>query len=92
MAIDEEKPISKKLVAFVLVLGLFDTALGLTVPLLTVNLINGFSVEDFDWSTLMLVVFALILQAIFSGLTFFLCENLANELLRTCENFYGVMC
>lgn len=77
----------KKLVAFVLVLGLFDTALGLTVPLLTVNLINGFSVEDFDWSTLMLVVFALILQAIFSGLTFFFMRKLGERVVANMRKF-----
>lgn len=71
----------KTLIFIVLALGITDTIIGLAIPLLTMNLINDFSMEGFAWGTLTIVVTALILQAIFSGFTYFFMRKLGERVV-----------
>lgn len=54
----------KWLIGVLFLLGLVDTVVGLAIPLLTMDLINDFSLEGFAWGTLAIVVTALVIQAI----------------------------
>lgn len=71
--------LSIKLIAFVLFLGLLDAAVGLAIPLLTMDLINDFTVTGFAWQTLTIVIGALLLQAVFGGLTYFFMRMLGER-------------
>lgn len=71
----------KALIVIVLALGIVDTLVSLAIPLLTMNLINDFSADGFVWSTLLLVVLALILQAVFSGFTYFFMRKLGERVV-----------
>ena len=77
----------KGLVIFVFMLGIIDTALGLAIPLLTIDLINDFSFESFAWLTLGIVVLALVMQAVFSGLTYFFMRMLGERVVANLRKF-----
>lgn len=71
----------KALIILVFALGIVDTLVGLAIPLLTMNLINDFSIDGFVWGTLLIVIVALILQAIFSGFTYFFMRKLGERVV-----------
>ena len=58
-------------IAFAVVVGIIETAMGLLVPLLTMQMINSFSEGGLSYELLIIVAIALIGQAILSGFTFY---------------------
>lgn len=75
------------LIIFVLLLGIVDTAIGLVIPLLTMDLINNFSIEEFAWTTLVIVVAALVLQAVFSGMAYFFMRMLGERVVANMRKY-----
>lgn len=75
------------LIVFVLLLGIIDTAIGLAIPLLTMDLINDFSFEEFAWTTLVVVVTALVLQAVFSGMAYFFMRMLGERVVANMRKY-----
>jgi len=61
----------KSRIAFAVVVGIIETAMGLLVPLLTMQMINSFSEGGLSYELLIIVAIALIGQAILSGFTFY---------------------
>src|SRR5690242_11701713 len=51
------------LMTVALLFSLVTTAAGLVVPLFTKNLVDGFSIQSLDWSTVALIACAFVLQA-----------------------------
>lgn len=74
------------LVAFVLFLSIIETLTGLAVPLLTMNMINDFSVSGFAWGAISIVAIVLIVQAILSGVTYFLMRMLGERVVANLRN------
>lgn len=68
--IQEANPPKGK-IAFAVVVGIIETAMGLLVPLLTMQMINSFSEGGLSYELLTIVAIALIGQAILSGFTFY---------------------
>ena len=58
-------------ITFAVVVGIIETAMGLLVPLLTMQMINSFSEGGLSYELLIIVAIALIGQAILSGFTFY---------------------
>ena len=77
----------KALIIVVFALGILDTIIGLAIPLLTMDLINDFSLVGFAWSTLIIVVIALVLQAIFSGFTYFFMRMLGERIVANLRKY-----
>lgn len=75
------------LIVIVLLLGIVDTAIGLVIPLLTMDLINNFSIEEFAWTTLVIVVAALVLQAVFSGMAYFFMRMLGERVVANMRKY-----
>ena len=80
----------KALVLVVLCISIVETIASLAVPLLTMDMINDFSVTGFAWSAITIVAIVLIVQAFLGGLTYYLMRMLGERLvanLRT--NLWG---
>lgn len=76
----------KKHLVVVLFFSLIETAAGLAVPLLTMSLINDFSIDGFTWSTVAIVVGVLILQAVLGGFTYYLMRRLGERVVANLRN------
>lgn len=72
--------------AIVLLVSIVETATGLAVPLLTMNLINDFSTTGFVWSTVTIVAIVLILQAVLGGVTYYLMRRLGERVVANLRN------
>lgn len=77
----------RRLVIFVFALSIIETIASLAVPLLTMNMINDFSVSGFVWSAVVAVAFVLVLQAILSGLTYFLMRMLGERIVANLRSY-----
>ena len=71
----------KKLVLVVFALSIIETLASLAVPLFTMNMINDFSVTGFAWTAVTAVAIILVIQAILSGLTYFLMRMLGERIV-----------
>lgn len=63
------------------VLGIIETAFGLAVPLLTMNVINSFADGGMSLLSLILVGFALLLQAAVSGIAFYMMTAIGGKVV-----------
>lgn len=63
---------SKIIVAFAIVLSLFETITSLFVPLLTKNLIDQIASHGIDWTFIFLLICAFIIQTIAGGFSYYL--------------------
>lgn len=63
------------------VLGIIETAFGLAVPLLTMNVINSFADGGMSLLSLILVGFALLLQAAMSGVAFYMMTAIGGKVV-----------
>ncbi|MFB1050640.1 ABC transporter ATP-binding protein [Paraliobacillus sp. JSM ZJ581] len=73
--------LSKKLTIGTLLLSIFETLIGLAVPLVTMRMINNFSSIGFSVQSILLVGAFLISQALLSGLTFYMMRKLGERIV-----------
>jgi len=78
--IQEANPPRWMMIAAV-VLGIVETVFGLAVPLLTMNVINSFTEEGMYWLSLILVGLALLLQAVISGIAFYMMTAIGSKIV-----------
>src|SRR5690606_7422438 len=76
----------KKLVIVVFVLSIIETLASLAVPLFTMNMINNFSTTGFAWTAVTAVALILVIQAVLSGLTYFLMRMLGERIVANLRN------
>lgn len=76
----------KKLVIIVFVLSIIETLASLAVPLFTMNMINDFSTSGFAWTAVTAVALILVIQAVLSGLTYFLMRMLGERIVANLRN------
>ncbi|SMQ62155.1 ATP-binding cassette, subfamily B, AbcA/BmrA [Bacillus sp. OV166] len=72
---------SKLLLGFALLLSVGTTLVGLLVPLFTKNLINDFSISSLSTGRIILLVTALLLQAVASGISIYLLNHLGQSVV-----------
>ena len=76
----------KRLVIVVFTLSIIETLASLAVPLFTMNMINDFSSTGFVWTAVTAVAVILVIQAILSGLTYFLMRMLGERIVANLRN------
>jgi ATP-binding cassette, subfamily B, bacterial AbcA/BmrA len=72
---------SKLLLGIALLLSVGTTLVGLLVPLFTKNLINDFSLSSLSTGRILLLVTALLLQAVASGISIYLLNHLGQSVV-----------
>ncbi|MGF6952660.1 ATP-binding cassette subfamily B protein AbcA/BmrA [Neobacillus sp. B4I6] len=72
---------SKLLLGIALLLSVGTTIVGLLVPLFTKNLINDFSISSLSTGRILLLVTALLLQAVASGISIYLLNHLGQSVV-----------
>ncbi|MEH7480049.1 ABC transporter ATP-binding protein [Neobacillus drentensis] len=72
---------SKLLLGIALLLSVGTTLVGLLVPLFTKNLINDFSISSLSTGRIILLVAALLLQAVASGISIYLLNHLGQSVV-----------
>ncbi|MEH7375899.1 ABC transporter ATP-binding protein [Neobacillus drentensis] len=72
---------SKLLLGIALLLSVGTTLVGLLVPLFTKNLINDFSISSLSTGRIILLVTALLLQAVASGISIYLLNHLGQSVV-----------
>ncbi|MBT2699610.1 ABC transporter ATP-binding protein [Bacillus sp. ISL-40] len=72
---------SKLLLGIALLLSVGTTIVGLLVPLFTKNLINDFSISSLSTGRIILLVTALLLQAVASGISIYLLNHLGQSVV-----------
>lgn len=80
--IKETKP-SKWMMAIALLLSVATTVVGLIIPLVTKNLVDHFSVEMIETSTVMLLLAAFIVQAVSSGVSIYLLNHVGQQVVAS---------
>src|SRR5699024_2246730 len=80
--IKETKP-SKWMMAIALLLSVATTVVGLIIPLVTKNLVDHFSVEMIETSTVMLLLAAFIVQAVSSGVSIYLLNHVGQRVVAS---------
>ena len=78
--VQQTKP-SKLLLCIALLLSVGTTLVGLTVPLFTKNLINGFSLHSLSTGKILLVVAAISIQALASGISIYLLNHIGQSVV-----------
>jgi len=78
--VQQTKP-SKLLLCIALLLSVGTTIVGLTVPLFTKNLINGFSLHSLSTGKILLVVAAISIQALASGISIYLLNHIGQSVV-----------
>ncbi|WP_284141347.1 MULTISPECIES: ABC transporter ATP-binding protein [unclassified Virgibacillus] len=73
--------LSKKLTIGTFLLSIFETLIGLAVPLVTMRMINNFSTIGFSLQSILLVGVFLISQALMSGVTFYMMRKLGERIV-----------
>lgn len=76
----------KKLVIIVFVLSIIETLASLAVPLFTMNMINDLSTTGFAWTAVTAVALILVIQAVLSGLAYFLMRMLGERIVANLRN------
>jgi ATP-binding cassette, subfamily B, bacterial AbcA/BmrA len=72
---------SKLLLGIALLLSVGTTLVGLLVPLFTKNLINDFSISSLSTGRILLLVTALLIQAVASGISIYLLNHLGQSVV-----------
>ncbi|QIZ06309.1 ABC transporter ATP-binding protein [Priestia megaterium] len=72
---------SKLLLGIALLLSVGTTIVGLLVPLFTKNLINDFSISSLSTGRILLLVTALLIQAVASGISIYLLNHLGQSVV-----------
>lgn len=78
--VQQTKP-SKWLLSIALLLSVSTTIVGLFVPLFTKNLINDFSLSSLSKGQILLLVLALLIQAVASGLSIYLLNQIGQSVV-----------
>lgn len=76
----------KWLIVFAIVLGFIETAAGLVVPLLTMHLVDQLAGSAFNISFIFLLAGILIVQTVFSGLSFYFMTYIGEKIVATIRN------
>lgn len=71
----------KLLIVIALILTLSTTAISLMVPLFTKNLVNDFTIDDLNKTTIALLVGAIILQALSGGLSIYILNRIGQSVV-----------
>lgn len=71
----------KLLIAIALILTLSTTAVSLMVPLFTKNLVNDFTIDDLNKTTIALLVGAIILQALSGGFSIYILNRIGQSVV-----------
>ncbi|PFP31346.1 hypothetical protein COJ96_00110 [Bacillus sp. AFS073361] len=78
--VQHTKP-SKLLLGIALILSVGTTLVGLFVPLFTINLINDFSLSSLSTGRIILLVCALVIQAVASGISIYLLNHIGQSVV-----------
>lgn len=73
----------KWIIFFAILLGLVETAAGLLVPLFTMNLVDQLASADFKISFMLLLGGILIVQTVFSGLSFYFMTYIGESIVSS---------
>lgn len=79
--------IPKNLVMIVLALSVIETIAALAIPLLTMNMINGFANVGFSWSMIGIVAAVLIVQALLSGFAYYTMRKLGERIVANLRKY-----
>ncbi|NGQ96015.1 ABC transporter ATP-binding protein [Brevibacillus sp. SYP-B805] len=71
----------KLLLGIALLLSLATTGTGLTIPLFTKNLVNGFSLASLNQGQIVMLLAALLLQAVASGISIYLLNKAGQQIV-----------
>lgn len=71
----------KLLIVIALILTLSTTAVSLMVPLFTKNLVNDFTIDDLNKTTIALLVGAIILQALSGGFSIYILNRIGQSVV-----------
>lgn len=74
---------SKWVVFFAIVLSLIETVAGLLVPLFTMNLVDQLANSNFNLSFMLLLGGMLIVQTVFSGLSFYFMTHIGETIVAS---------
>ncbi|MEK4427545.1 ABC transporter ATP-binding protein [Solibacillus sp. FSL K6-1523] len=77
----QNSKLSKRLMIGTLLLSIFETLIGLGVPLITMRMINDFSTIGFSLQAILLVGLFLIFQAVLGGVTFYMMRKLGERIV-----------
>ncbi|MEG0471931.1 MAG: ABC transporter ATP-binding protein [Solibacillus sp.] len=77
----QNSKLSKRLMIGTLLLSIFETLIGLGVPLITMRMINDFSTIGFSLQAILLVGLFLIFQALLGGVTFYMMRKLGERIV-----------
>lgn len=77
----QNSKLSKRLMIGTLLLSIFETLIGLGVPLITMRMINDFSTIGFSLQAILLVGVFLIFQAVLGGVTFYMMRKLGERIV-----------
>src|SRR5699024_93308 len=83
--VKQTKP-SKWMIMIAIVMSLMTTAVGLMIPLFTRNLVDHFSMESLEVSTIILLVAAFIMQAVAGGLSIYLLNHVGQKVVARLRN------
>ena len=70
-------------IGFAFFIGILETVAGLLVPLLTMQMINGFSEGGLSYSLIFIAALALFGQAVLSGFTFYLMTSIGEGIVAS---------
>lgn len=80
--IKEAQP-PKGRIGFAFFIGILETVAGLLVPLLTMQMINGFSEEGISYNLIFIAALALFGQAVLSGFAFYLMTSIGEGIVAS---------
>src|SRR5699024_12858130 len=83
--VKQKKP-SKWMIMIAIVMSLMTTAVGLMIPLFSRNLVDQFSMESLEVSTIILIVVAFIMQAVAGGLSIYLLTHVGQKVVARLRN------
>lgn len=82
----QQSKVPKALMAGTFFLSILETVFGLAVPLITMRMINDFSVKGFSFNILIIVGIFLLVQAILSGITFYAMRIIGEKVIASMRN------